>query len=259
MFSSVGHTTAHSPQPDGKYASVTMQSDAVTIVEDLFSRQVELSIREGTPINTVITGDTEARAAFWLLLNMDVQRSVFLTRCKTRDFLPRIRTLVGSPPFSFLHPEDDFILNASGITGKRVHMAPSERGPILSSSEIADGHFVDRCNRTYKVVAVDYDRRTHLRPNSTASVYRSLTSGHKIIIDLKLPRMSQAERMEIHKSTRIQPKGSIHFPNPGDNIQISINSKLYAPSLPSEYAILVKSVRQRNTKSPVCRLCCVVD
>jgi hypothetical protein len=242
----------------GKYSSVVLQSDAIEVVEELFSRQIERSIGENAAINTLITGDAEARSAFWLLLNIDFQRSVFLTKCKRREFWPRIRSLVGSPPFSFLFPEDDFVLNASGITANRVHMAPTGRGTILSSGEIADGHFVDYYDRKYKIVAVQNERTSGLDPTSVMSCYRNLLPGKKVVLDLKLPRMKQTERIGIQKSTRVETKKSIYFPTPGEKIKLRINSKL-ASAASNEFVILVKSIQQRNSKSPVCRAFCVME
>lgn len=244
----------------GVYAGVILQSDAIEAVEELISRQLDRAKELSPPINTAVEGDAEARAAFSLLLEPDVQRRIFLNRCKNRDFWPRIRTVVGSPPFSFLYPEDDAVLNAGGITAKRAHMAPLERAPILSSGEIADGHFADHYDRRYKVVAVDGTRDASVGATTTTfASYRSLQSGRKAVIDLKLPRMKQVARIGIHKSTRVETKGSIQFPRPGEKVKLSINEKLSAPTEASEFVIVIKSVQQRANKSPVCRVFCVVE
>lgn len=257
VLGALGGVFGHAPETDanrtrvGVYASVILQNDAIDAVEELFSRQLGRAHELTPPINTAIEGDGEARAAFWLLLDRDVQRDMFLKQCKSRHFWPRIRTLVGSPPFSFLNPEDDAVLNASGITAKRAHMAPLERAPILSSGEIADGHFVDHFDRKYKIVAVDGGRG--------APVFRTIRPGRRIVIDLKLPRLAQAERARIHTSARADTRNSIRFPLPGDRVRLSINEKLLAPTETNEFVILVKSVQPRARKSPVCRVFCVVE
>ena len=237
-------------QKNGKYSNIILQIDAIEVVEELFSRQLERASTENSQINTSTAGDAEARAAFWLLLTVDVQRSVFLNRCKNRKFLPRIRSLVGSPPFSFLNPTDDFILNPGGITYKRTHMAPPHKGAILSSGEISDGHFVDEFDRVYKIVALEGQQISSL------SVYRNLQSGKKVIFDMRLNRLRMAARIGIHKTN--SANNAIHFPRSGETVKLKMNSKLLSADS-SEVFIVVKSIQPRGYKSPVCRVFCVVE
>ena len=244
-------SAANSAQQNGKYYNINLQSDAIEVVEDLFSRQLERAAGENSQINTPVAGDAEARAAFWLLLNLETQRSIFLNRCKNQKFWPRIRTLIGSPPFSFLNPTDDFVLNAGGITFKRIHMAPAEQGAILSAGEISDGHFVDEFGRVYKIVALEGQK------TSSLSLYRNLQRGKRLIIDMRLPRLTIVDRVGIYKSTN--NKSAIHFPKSGETVKLTINSKLFSSADSSEVLIVVKSIQPRGYKSPVCRVFCVVE
>jgi len=243
--------------PRGRYSEIILHSDAIQAVEALLSRQMERSVDDRPPINTPISGDAEARGAFWLLLPTNTQRSVFLARCKSREFWPRIRTLIGSPPFCFLRPEDDFVLNAGGINATRSHMAPQESGSIPSSGDIGDGHFHDRNARIYKVSALECNT---LAPGANSSLdYRNMAPGKKVVLDIKLPRMKQADRAKIHKSSNVEMKRRIFFPVPGETIELAINEKLATDSTTFDNVVIrVKGVQQRHHKSPVCRAFCVV-
>lgn len=251
-FTHINSSAANLVQQNGKYSNINLQSDAIEVVEELFSRQLERAAGENSQINTPVAGDAEARAAFWLLLHIEIQRSIFLNRCKNQKFWPRIRTLIGSPPFSFLNPTDDFVLNAGGITFKRIHMAPAEQGAILSAGEISDGHFVDQYDRAYKIIAVEGQQVSSL------SLYRNLQRGKRLVVDMRLPRMKLTDRVGIYKSKSNQ-RSAIHFPKSGETVKLTINKHLFSSTGVSEVFIVVKSIQPRGYKSPVCRVFCVVE
>ena len=247
-------STQASSSVKGKYAAVDTQNDAIDVVESLFDRQLARAQVENPPINTSIGGDAEAMNAFRLLLDLDVQRTVFLQRARDRAFWPRIRSLVGSPPFAFLFPEDDSVLNAAGITVGRVHMAPSERGSILSTADIGEGQFSDTFDRRYRVVAVDG------RAGAVTAVgFRALQRGVRCVLDLRLPRMKQKERVSIYKRLKAETAGLIRFPVAGEEVRLTLNEKLTGSGNTERVTIAVKGVRQRSSGSPAARAFCIVS
>ena len=82
------------------------------------------------------------RDAFWALLPPEEQRRFFLRIAGSRRVWPRLKTLIGNPPYSFLRPEDEGVLRASGICRGRARMAHTD--PTATGySEFGKGHYVD--------------------------------------------------------------------------------------------------------------------
>lgn len=242
MSSFGGITKDTQMTPTATYSHVLFQQDAIDIVDGLFERQIHEAVSKSAKINSAVTGDTEARNAFWMLLNVDFQRMFFLRRCKSRSFWPRIRTLIGSPPFSFLHPEDNFVLNPSGITTTRKNMAHKERCPIHSSTEIGGGHFFDDNGRVYKIIVVETNTK-HTDASSVVSVYNTLVQGRKVVADLKLPKTTK------HLNA---------FPKCREIITLKINDNLASPSN-RQCVVRVNGIVQRQYRSGTCRVFCVVQ
>lgn len=234
-----------------KFESVATTQEAIDTVEELFTRQLSAAATQAPEPNKPIRGDSDAREAFWLLLEPETQRRVFLNRCANTNFWPRIRSLVGSPPFSFLRPEDDDVLRPAGITIGRVHMANSDPFAPFSSNEIGRGHFSDFGGRSYRVVT---DGARH--DPGAAPVFSRVTSGKRVVLDAKLPKMPMKEKVGIIKASRQTPHlaSALIFPRPGERVQLSLNELLGA----SETTIEVRAIQQRSRNSPVARVYALV-
>lgn len=236
---------------DGKFGSVSTNAEAVAKVKELFSRQLLRAQDESPNPNEGIPGDADAKHAFWMLLDIQTQRKVFIEQCRSTAFWPRIRSLVGSPPFSFLLPKDDALLNPHGICSNRVHMAPKEQAAILSSHEIGRGHYKDEHGRVYSVIASDA-ARNDLLP------FRSVVAGAKIVFDMKLPAQTNATRSEIRKRGNSSAKKTIVFPAQNEIILMELHPDLRnGTSAPVNVRVLGR--QQRSATSPVVRLFCVTE
>ena len=212
--------------------------------------------------NQAVDGDAAARKLFWTLLYPHQQRQLFLELYRDRRFWPRIKTVVGSPPFSFLRPEESQMLNAGAIRHRRSNMAHEEANATSSSAEIGDGHFVDGSGRKLRIV----DRSD--RSGGTLP-FGEMEKGVRLVCDLKIPRMSSSSRLEIAKK-RLSPQSSafakISFPRINELVRVSPTALVEAELRGTggglhpygQIEIQVKGVVQRGQQSPVCRMFAVV-
>jgi hypothetical protein len=236
----------------------------------------------GTRLNEAIDGDAAARKLFWSLLYPHQQRDLFLELYHDRRFWPRIKPLVGSPPFSFLRPEEAQMLNAGAIRSDRRNMAHDDANSTSSASEIGEGHFVDGSGR--KIRIVDRSDRT-----SGVLPFARLRKGVRVVLDLKVSRMANSERLAIAKK-RTSGMDKISFPKVNEVVRFA-PTRLVEAELSSSRAseketeergergekgenagdteensgsssygieLQIKGVVQRGVKSPVCRVFAVV-
>ena len=164
-------------------ASAFSAFEAFVKVQDEFRNQIAVAARDASEPNQEASGDRAARQKFYTLLDINQQRKLFLQLCKTRSFLPRIRTLIGAPPFCFLKECDNYILNATGIAHGRVNMSVRGINVISSSAEIGVGHFIDARGRTYKVI------KTEPEWNDVV-VFARLERSRKAVLDMRLQRIT---------------------------------------------------------------------
>lgn len=229
-----------------KYASIAAEADAVDLVGDLIARQIDEAERAGTAPNKSTPGDAEARAAFSALLSLATQRTIFLQHVRNRRFWPRVRSLVGAPPYTFLRSDDDDVLNASGIAHRRRHMA--SQSSFLSSSEIGVGHFKDQANRVYKVVADDQLLSTQI------PVLRA-RGASKLVLDVRVGAgLGASARTEIVKSRDAKMVQQLLFPRVGERLELTCHSDF---GIGGVLSLVVRTVHTKGPKSPVCRVFCV--
>ena len=125
--------------------------DAFEVCEALFEEQLERAAIEKPPPNTPISGDSTARSAFLLLLTDLQKRALFLRIANVPSSWPRLRALVGAPPFHFLLPRDAAVLNASGFARGRVNMTYESGHHVANASQFGPGQLVDEHGREYRV------------------------------------------------------------------------------------------------------------
>ena len=243
-------------------AQVHSVPDALHALRELYATQLARAHEEKAPPNTSVDGDGAARSAFLTLLPPEEQRAFFLTTIQRREYWPRIRTLFGAPPFSFLRPEDDGVLRAAGIAAKRTHMA-HEEATATNYSEFGEGHFTDHAGRLYKVIA---KKRAHSRAELP---WQGLRASGRVVLDVRIAKMPQAKKLRVARGEEgpLALAGLV-FPRVGDVLRLRTVSALApqpsassdAGSSEEDYDGLSARVslgRQKERNSPVARL--VVD
>jgi len=238
-MSSTGHLALNGVSPtQQEFKTIQSKEQALALIHDLLGRQLGRSIN--TAPNESTYGDDELKRAFWLLLGPLDQRTAFLKMCKNREFWPRIRSCIGSPPFSFLMESDNHIINAGGITIGRTHMTSENR--ISTSTEIGKGQFTDTHHRRYRWV---HDDNTH---STQLPVFR-IHGAKRIVLDVCNPKMSLKTRRELMKRPRAGT-AALHYPRAGEIIVLTPNPRLGGTVL----HVTVRTVESRGTRSPVARL-----
>lgn len=235
----------------GRWSHLTTVGDAVEYVMALLDRQLERAELERVEPNEPTRGDGEARAAFLSLLPPDRQRQLFLALVRRVKAWPRIRTLIGSPPFSFLGSQDDNVLRAAGVTRGRVHMASGTPGVISSLAEFGVPQFVDENERDTKFVNFGTARTG----NEELLPFVNLKSGRVVAADVRLKRRKQTEKIRILRYGTDAEKRSLRFPGPGNRLVLKSNSTFRG----SVEAIVVLRVRSVLIRGAIARIIAVVD
>lgn len=247
-------------------ASVRSIPEAVDALRELYARQLEKANERQTPPNASVDGDGAARTSFLTLLPPEEQRAFFLQTVQNRAFWPRVRTLFGAPPYSFLRPEDAGVLRAAGIATGRLHMAHEET-TATNYSEFGEGHFTDRAGRLYRVIA---KQRAHSRSELP---WQGLRASGRVVMDVRIQKMSHAKKTKVIRGEEGPlAQMSIVFPRVGDTIRLRTVSALAQAQQSAsshdasdasseeddlELSARVSMGRQKDRNSPVARL--VVD
>jgi hypothetical protein len=104
----------------------------------------------------------------------------------------------------------------------------------------------------FKIVATDRERA------SKTLLFRDLTAGRKVVIDMKLAKMKNTERLYISKRGSSSEKKTVVFPNVGERLRLDIQPRLKSGEESSKISAIVRSRKQKALNSPVVRLYCVV-
>ena len=226
---------------------ITTKREAFAKLDELFARQLKKSVEEKSKPNEAAPGDDEAKRSFSLLLTPAMKREFFLKLVKRHEYWPRLRTLVGSPPYSFLMEQDNDLLNARGITANRTNMSTQNKNynNISNSYEIGSGQYSDEDGRRYSVVTVEGSNDTNANTTTTLP-FRSLMPGRKAILDVKLPRQKRAR--DANDKTPF-----VSMPERDAVVALQMNSLLGTTSVRLQVKGGVK-----NRDSTTARLFCVV-
>ena len=225
-------------------ACISTTTQAVSYLDTRFKRQLSHSEQEKAPPNTAVAGDSSAKAAFCALLMLEDQRAFFLKLINDRRYWPRLRSLVGSPPYVFLRPGDDGLLNASGIHRQRMHIASSETR-MSSASDFGFGHFRHAQQRLYRVVA---------KKRLSGSVpWLGLGSGERVVVDVKLKHSTRDIKDAVLRG-RTEHREQLVFPRPGDLLSLTLVRQLN----PGDGDVIVHAVvecgRQKAQLASIARL-----
>jgi hypothetical protein len=236
--------------------------DAVDSVIDLFNLQIDRAETENAPPNEGVEGDATARDLFLTLLPTFDQRILFLQMIRNKRFWPRIRTLVGSPPFSFLREQDDTVLRPAGIARKRSHMATAD-GDISSYTSFGSAQFLDASTRDYKVVGKASTDRG-MAPGSVSITTRrnlelpfiGLSSGDTAILEVRLKKRSLQKKMEIARGRGDVAREAVVFPRAGSVLSLQPAKRLRIVT--GDLNVRVNTVQPRAVDSNVARLICKI-
>ena len=208
-------------------------AEAVELVEELFRAQVAAA--GGVEPNAAADGDAFAKRQFLGLLPPHAQRRVFLKFARRNAFWPRIRTLCGAPPFTFLRSEDDGLVRAGGIARGRVRLSNPEGAQAFVA------HFTDEHDRSFQaLVAKD---STELLP------FVALRDGAQTVLAVRLKRRSDAERRRLLGEGQ---KEKLVFPQAGTSLQLVPNSL----TRDSVDALMVVVLKTLPVGSNVARILC---
>jgi hypothetical protein len=231
--------------------------EAWTLLEREFATQLERAEAEHAEMNAAVEGDLRVRNLFTTLLPMAEQRRFFLARIRTSRYWPRLRSLCGTPPYDFLLPEDNGVLQASGICRGRTNMAPQLPHSASTTHGFGPGHYVDQLRRSYKVIG-------RLNSSGHQLPWQELEAGQKIVADVRLKNHRLMTKRAILSGERREiKKESLSFPRPGDEVTLSLASVLVRVALGERDADSVRNPevrarvmigRQVTTGSHIARL-----
>jgi hypothetical protein len=181
--------------------------------------------------NASITGDTNARNAFLLLLPEEQQRELFLKTARNSRAWPRLGCIFGAPPFHFLRSEDAGMLRAAGFARGRANMAfeHGSGGATVPSSSQFGAHFVDAHDRAYRLMA-SHDRATptvlrgHDAVLAGVDLLESLPRGIDLHFSVKITRRSLREKQRL--IVKDDQRETLLFPRPGQQVELRETTSL---------------------------------
>jgi len=232
--------------PLRRLADLQSREEALSYLQDAFRRQLEASIDANAAPNASVSGDYNVRQAFNVLLSPTEQRAFFQQIVSDRRYWPRIKSLIGNPPFSFLLPEDEGLLRAGGICKNRANLHATVSN-ISKAPDFGDGHFRDDAERVYRVI--NHDLKDMSLP------WQNLGVQKQLLVDVRLKMYSQKTKVEIFRGTGNAQgnKASLMFPRPGEEIVWHLSKDLES-SGPYAITVRVDSGRQKVRYSPIARL-----
>jgi hypothetical protein len=198
--------------------SLNTVGEAMKMLRNMFDNQIQKATENAVPFNIAIRGDTEARNAFYTLLPTQHQREFFLQTTRSRASWPRLKSLFGAPPYAFLTSRDESILNATGISRSRSHMA-YEDSKIANYSQFGIGQLTDEHDREYRVVDPTVDENDIL-PSALASTHNTT----RVQLIVRVQKRSKQERIRRMRDANL--KKTISFPSPGEVIVLKETKNL---------------------------------
>jgi len=228
------------------------RAEALTFLRHEFKEQLDASIAQKTDPNAETPGDTHVRQAFRLLLRPSDQRAFFQSLVRDTRYWPRIKTLVGNPPYTFLLPQDEGLLRAGGICRNRAHLTHADSS-VSKASDFGSGHFYDAHERSYRVIA-------NPSAGSAQLPWRGLVPHTKVMMDVRLKHMSRKAKDHILRGESTADKASLVFPRPGDELRLHLAVALQGGASDADVQgdtsvrIRVEHGQQKARLSPIARL-----
>lgn len=197
--------------------------DAYEACNTLMDQQLQRAITRKPPPNVPIQGDTSARTAFQLLLTDEQQRTLFMRLASSASAWPRLRSLIGAPPYNFLRSEDASALSARGFARGRTNMVyEGDYKRIANYSQFGPGQMVDEHAREYRVAP---SSTLPSDPLPSVKYFLGSSTGH--ILHVKVPRHGVHKKRELMRSDQ---RKQLFFPQPGETIVLQDTKPLLAAS-----------------------------
>ena len=233
-----------------RLADLQSRAEALGWLRTTFERQLEASIDSNADPNTHIAGDYNARQAFNVLLSPAEQRAFFQQIIADRRYWPRIKSLIGNPPFSFLLPEDEILLRAGGICRNRAHLTTITN--ISKAPDFGEGHFHDDAERTYRVINHDH--------TDSSLPWQNIGLQKQLIMDVRLKRYSHKTKVAIFRGTDTSgaQQASLMFPRPSESVKLYLVKHLETGG-PYSITVKIDSGKQKAKFSPIARLLVTVS
>ena len=200
-----------------RLSELQTRADAVQYLKRVFADQLSASIESKAAPNTEISGDRHARQAFRLALYPSEQRAFFQGVVRDVRYWPRIKSLFGNPPYTFLLPQDEGLLRAGGICRNRANLAAIDSS-VSKAADFGLGHFHDNFERVYRVIAT---------PNTKAELpWKALVTHTKLVMDVRLKNFTHQSKQEILRGPVATDKAALMFPRPGEEVRLYLSSIL---------------------------------
>ncbi len=191
--------------------------DAYQLCSALFAEQLDRALVTKPAPNQPIPGDSAARSAFLLLLSDAQQRDLFLHTATVAAHWPRLKPLVGAPPYQFLRPQDASVLNASGFAKGRANMTYDTPHRIANHHQFGNGQLIDEHTREYRIAPLDV-HSDDLLPGS-----EYLRNAKDVMLHVKVKKHSIEKKRQLLNSSF---KKQLFFPQVGEIIVLRESSAL---------------------------------
>ena len=181
-------------------------------VTALFKDQIRLARHNGVEANVTALGDGIAKQIFYTLLPGFAQRRVFIDVLSDATAYPRVRTLFGAPPYSFLKDEDAQMLCAAGFAHSRQNMSYGSMGRNAAPpySQFGIPHLRDQYDREYTICS-------HRAFDSmTLGAACLLGEGGPVPLFIRIKRADAQTRIKMEKS--VESRQELIFPTNGENL-----------------------------------------
>tara|TARA_B100001175_G_scaffold89462_1_gene75388 strand:+ start:1083 stop:1787 length:705 start_codon:yes stop_codon:yes gene_type:complete len=229
--------------------SISTIPEAREHIYSLIEHQLEKSTRDNTSPNTPVSGDTNVKNKFFLLLPPNEQRTVFLTTIRRREFWPRIKSLFGTPPYSFLKMGDAAALRAAGISPSRANMSyPQIRSP--SSYEFGIPHYTDDFDRDFKILV------TYNNINNNTLPFATLSTSERAVLDVRLKKQGKLTKSDIIRGRSSVLLRSFMFPRSGERLRLTPTQAL--KNVSQVVDVQVKSISIQHGSNRVSRMSVVI-
>jgi hypothetical protein len=214
--------------------------DAYAVCQALFDEQIELAATERATPNEPIAGDSSARTAFQMLLTDAQQRELFLHTASNQRSWPRLKALIGAPPYHFLMPQDAAVLNAAGFARGRANMTYETGGTVANQNQFGPGQLVDEHTREYRISPRQIAPSD---PLPGADYFNNATKD--LVLQVKVKKHTNTEKRNLYHS---EFKKQLFFPQPGETITLQETSRLLSARglrVPSRTRLRVKALWPR--------------
>jgi len=205
------------------------------------------AVGRSTPMDVTrsIPGDSRAKQQFYTLLPDFAKRLVFLDVLSDARAYPRVRSIFGAPPFSFLKAEDAEMLRAGGFAHARQHMSygATEGLTIPPYSQFGISHLRDQYDREYTICRQDATDSMTIRD---ACLLGGVGPTNLFI---RIKRVDAKQRSEFEKSPAQRRR--LCFPSTGENLVLRPSVELLRLlHLEGEVEALTRNARVLGVRLP---------